>query len=222
MATRAALLTGAALLLTAAMLSSAIVPTEAATLRTMTTLHGPHVKLSDLFDDAGAKADLVLGPGPAPGGRIVVGSAQLTAIARQFAVDWRRASSADRAVLDWPGRPLPREAALGALREAIAASGVTPDNCEIDLAGFTSPLIPLDGTPHPLVSQLAYDRTTGRFTAMLSVTADGIIRSRADCRPYRRDDRTSGRHGETAGRDGAAGGGSAPRPACARRWQTAR
>jgi len=174
LATRAALLTGAALLLTAAMLSSAIVPTEAATLRTMTTLHGPHVKLSDLFDDAGAKADLVLGPGPAPGGRIVVGSAQLTAIARQFAVDWRPASSADRAVLDWPGRPLPREAALGALREAIAASGVTPDNCEIDLAGFTSPVIPLDGTPHPLVSQLAYDRTTGRFTAMLSVTADGI------------------------------------------------
>ena len=166
-------LTSAVMLAAAATLACTAVA-QAATLRTMTTLHGPHVKLSDLFDNAGAKADLILGPGPTPGGRIVVGAAQLAAIARQFAVDWRPASSADRAVLDWPGRPLSREAAMTALQEAIAASGVHPENCEIDLSGFTSPLVPLDGAPHPLVSQLAYDRASGRFTAMLSVTADGI------------------------------------------------
>jgi len=168
------LLTSAALLAGAAGLAFAAVSSEAATLRTITTLHGPRVKLSDLFDDAGTNADRILGPGPAPGGRIVVGAAQLAAIARQFAVEWRPASSADRAVLDWPGKPLPREAAMGALREALAASGLRPEDCEIDLAGFTAPLIPFDGAPHPLVSQLVYDRTSGRFTATLSVTGDGI------------------------------------------------
>jgi flagella basal body P-ring formation protein FlgA len=80
----------------------------AATLRTMTTLHASVVRLSDLFDDAGANADRVLGPGPGAGGRIVVEAAQLGAIARQFGVDWRPGSSADRAVLDRPGRPMRR------------------------------------------------------------------------------------------------------------------
>ena len=149
-------------------------PAEAATLRTLTTLHGPRVKLSDLFDDAGTNADHILGPGPAPGGRIVVESAQLAAIAHQFEVDWHPASNADRSVLDWPGKALSREAALAALREAVAASGVRPENCEISLASFSPPLVPFDTTPHPLVSQLDYDRVSGRFTAVLSVSGDGM------------------------------------------------
>lgn len=155
-------------------LSWLAVPAKAATLRTMTTLHGPHVLLSDLFDDAGPEAARVLGPGPAPGGRIVVEAPQLAAIARQFGVEWRPASSADRAVLDWPGRPLPRETVMAALREALAASGVDDQSCQIDLEGFSPPVVPYDGAPRPLVSQLDYDRGTGRFSAVLSVTGDGM------------------------------------------------
>ncbi len=170
----AAMLTCAALLTFLPAAAGLANPAEAATLKTMTTLHGPRVKLSDLFDDAGVNANRVLGPGPAPGGRIVVGAAQLAAIARQFEVDWHPASGADRSVLDWPGKALPREAALGALREALAASGVSPENCEIDLAGFTPPVVPFEAAAHPLVSQLDYDRGSGRFSAVLSVTGDGI------------------------------------------------
>ena len=62
-------------------------------LRPITTLHAQVVRLKDLFDDAGRNADRVLGPGPAPGGRIVVEARQLAAIARQFDVDWRPISS---------------------------------------------------------------------------------------------------------------------------------
>jgi flagella basal body P-ring formation protein FlgA len=147
---------------------------EAASLRTMTTLHGPRVKLSDLFDDAGGNAGRVLGPGPAPGGRIVVEAAQLAAIARQFGVDWTPASTADRAVLEWPGRAMPREAALAALRAALAASGMDQAACEIELDDFTPPLVPFDGVAQPLVSQLEYDPSSSRFTAVLSVTGDGF------------------------------------------------
>ncbi|MBS0639018.1 MAG: hypothetical protein JSS43_04050, partial [Proteobacteria bacterium] len=52
---------------------------QAASLRTMTTLHGPNVYLRDLFDDAGRNADARLGSGPEPGGRIIVEAAQLNA-----------------------------------------------------------------------------------------------------------------------------------------------
>src|SRR5690348_9637468 len=99
------------------------VPAQAAMLRPITTLHAQVVRLKDLFDDAGRNADRVLGPGPAPGGRIVVEARQLAAIARQFDVDWRPISSGDRALLDRPGRPLDRDVALDALRAALISAG---------------------------------------------------------------------------------------------------
>jgi flagella basal body P-ring formation protein FlgA len=155
------------------LLCCASVPASAATLKPVTTLHGPNVYLRDLFADAGANAGRVLGPGPGPGGRITVGAAQLAAIAHQFDVDWQPASSADQAVLEWPGHPMPREDAVAAVREALMASGVSRD-CSIELPGFTAPVVPSDSTPKPVVSQLDYDPNTGRFTATLSVSGAGM------------------------------------------------
>jgi len=148
-------------------------PAYAASLRPTTILHGPIVLLRDLFDDSGAEADRVLGPGPAPGDRIVVEAAQLRAIARQFDVDWRPASSADRAVLERPGQPMNRDEAVSAIRTALVAAGASPD-CVVELAGFSGPLIPLGTTPRAVVSQLDYDGRLGRFTALLSVAGEGM------------------------------------------------
>jgi flagella basal body P-ring formation protein FlgA len=144
---------------------------HAASLRTHTLLHGPDVRLSDLFDDAGPKADRRLGPAPAPGGRIVVEAAQLGAIAKQFGVEWRPSSSGDRAELERPGRLLPREAVLDAVRGALQSAGASAD-CEIELPGFVPPLVPAEAEPHLTVSQLDYDRAAGRFAAVLSVTGE--------------------------------------------------
>ncbi|MGE0221852.1 MAG: flagellar basal body P-ring formation chaperone FlgA [Acetobacteraceae bacterium] len=146
---------------------------DAATLRTMVTLNGPHVYLRDLFDDAGPNADRLLGPGPGPGGRIIVEAAQLGAIARQFGVDWRPMSRAERSMLEWPGHPMRREDALEAVRAALIANGASAD-CSIEMAGFTPPIVPLDAEPMPLVAQLDYNSATGRFTAILSVTGEGM------------------------------------------------
>jgi flagella basal body P-ring formation protein FlgA len=146
---------------------------QAAALRRMTTLHGPNVYLRDLFDDAGPGADRILGPGPEPGGRIIVEAAQLNAIARQYDVEWRSVSRADRAVLEWPGRPLSKAEAIEAVRVAITAAGAAED-LDIDLPGFTPPLVPIEGTTTSTASQLEYDSNTGRFTAALTVTGEGM------------------------------------------------
>jgi len=146
---------------------------EAATLRPMTTLRTSIVRLSDLFDNAGANADRVLGPGPGAGGRIVVEAAQLGAIARQFGVDWRPASSADRAVLERLGKPLRRDDALAAVRAAVNAAGASAD-CDIELADFSPPIVPLEASPRPVVSDLRYDTTSGRFSAVLSVVGEAM------------------------------------------------
>ena len=159
--------------LTAMLFLCVAAPACAATLRPATTLHSPVVLLRDLFDDPGAEGDRVLGPGPAPGGRIVVEAPQLRAIARQFDVDWRPASSADRAVLERPGFSMSREEAVAAVRSALVAAGASPD-CAIELAGFNAPLIPLGAVPHAVVSQLEYDSRGGRFGALLSVAGAGM------------------------------------------------
>ena len=151
----------------------AVPPAEAATLRAATELQTPRVYLRDLFDDAGLNANRLLGPGPGPGGRIVVESRQLRAIAKQYDVDWEPVSNAERAVLEWPGRPLRREEALAAVRAALVARGAAVD-CEIELPGFTPPVVPLTASPHPVVTNLDYDPVLGRFTATLSLTAEGM------------------------------------------------
>ena len=149
------------------------IPVQAAILRPITELRGPVIRLSDLFDDLGTAPDRPLGTAPSPGGRLVVEAPQLAAIARQFAVAWKPASNADRIVLERPGRPLAREPALLALRAALAATGVG-DECDITLDGFASPLVPVDSDAVPLISRLMHDKDSGKFTAMLSVAADGM------------------------------------------------
>ncbi|HVC59113.1 MAG TPA: flagellar basal body P-ring formation chaperone FlgA [Acetobacteraceae bacterium] len=146
---------------------------QAASLRAATMLHAPVVRLSDLFDDAGANANRVLGTAPGPGGSIVVEAPQLAAIARQFAVDWRPASPADRAVLERAGRLLPRRGVLKAMKAALVAAGASPQ-CEIEMPGFTPPMVPAEASPRPLATELNYDAGSGRFTAVLSVTGAGM------------------------------------------------
>ena len=146
---------------------------QAATLRPLATIDAPVVRLSDLFDDVGTAADRVLGTAPAPGSRLLVEAPQLAAIARQFGVDWRPASSADHMVIDRPGRAVPREVVLSALRDALAGLGAGSD-LEIDIGGFSAPLVPPRAAVTAGIEQLDWDSATGRFTGLLSLTADGM------------------------------------------------
>jgi flagella basal body P-ring formation protein FlgA len=135
------------------------------------TLSDQSVRLSDLFQ--GVSRDRVIGPAPDPGGRIVVESAQLAAIARQFGVEWRPANTGDRVVMERPGRQFPREPVMTALRSALLTAGIPP-NSEIETPSFTPPMVPPDDSARPDVTEAVYDPATGRFTALLSITADGM------------------------------------------------
>jgi len=146
-------------------------PAEPATLRTASTLQQPQVRIADLFDDAGSDANRILGPGPAPGGRIIVEAAQAAAIARQFGVQWRPTSPADRVVIDRPGRPPTRDDVLEALRPALQADGAAAD-ADIEMVNFAPPLVALETPPRYTVEQLDFDPASGRFAATLSITAN--------------------------------------------------
>ncbi len=157
------------------LLAAACLPTvaTAATLRPMTTLNGSQVLLSDLFDDAGPLAARVLGPAPAPGERIVVETRQLAAIARMFGVAWTPVTPVDAAVLERPGRLLPRPDVLEALRPALAGVGA-PAGAEIELPDFAPPMVPLRTRPQLGIEQLDYDAGAGRFSAALLITGEAM------------------------------------------------
>lgn len=153
------------LLLLAAALATAPIA-DAATLKPYGTLAGPVVRLSDLWD--GITADKPLGPGPEPGGRITVPAAQLAAIARQFGVEWEPNSTADRVILERPGRALTRDDIKPALQSALLGAGATT-GADIEISGFTAPLMPQDTKLDVTVSQLELDKLSGRFSALIDV-----------------------------------------------------
>ena len=157
----------------ALVVAAAVAPCRAATLRTLAVLDAPTVRLADLFDDAGTNGARVLGPSPVLGGRAVVEAAQLAAIARQFGVDWRPLSLADRVVLDRPGRPLPRADVLDGVRAALVRAGA-PEQSDLELPGFSPPLVPMEGAVQIVVSQVDYEASSGRFAAVLSVTSGAM------------------------------------------------
>jgi len=141
---------------------------KAATLRPYTKVSGAVVRLSDLWD--GVQADTDLGPAPEPGGRITVPAAQLAAIARQFGVDWRPNSAGDRAILERLGRALTRDDITPAIRNALTAAAASPD-AEIELGAYTAPLFPQDAKLGVAVTQIDLDKLSGRFSALLDITA---------------------------------------------------
>ncbi len=169
------------LLLAAALVCASLgaVAANAARLRGSTTLVGKDVTIADLWDDAGPDAARVLGPAPPPGTRIAVEAPQLAAIARQFGVAWRPVSTADRATLDRPGRPLARDSVVTAARAALAQLGA-PDDADIELTAFLPPMLPVDGEVRPMIEQCEYDAATGRFTATLAVASGDmpVVRQR--------------------------------------------
>jgi flagella basal body P-ring formation protein FlgA len=75
--------------------------------------------------------------------------------------------------LEWPGRPLRKDEAIEAVRNAFAAAN-TAGETDIDLSGFNPPIVPADVIPVSTVSQLDYDTGTGRFNALLTITGEGI------------------------------------------------
>jgi flagellar basal body P-ring formation protein FlgA len=143
---------------------------EAATPRPHAVVDGEQLRLADLFDGAGPRGTVPIGPAPAPGGRLIVEAAQLAAIARQHGLAWRPLG-AERVVIERPGRAVAREEIAELLRAEFAREGMDPD-AELEMPGFSAPLVPLGAAPRMHLEQSSYDPSTQRFAATLVLTPE--------------------------------------------------
>ncbi|MBP0492500.1 flagellar basal body P-ring formation chaperone FlgA [Roseomonas indoligenes] len=162
-----------ALLLAAALLLPGVARADLAVLRPLAVVEDSVIRLSDLFDGAGANEGRVVGPAPAPGRRIVVESAQLLAIARGSGVVWRPLTAADTVVVERPGRAVPRDEVMDLLRGVLGRMGLDP-LAELELPGFQSPMVPLAAFVQLALEQTVFEAATNRFAGTLVVVAEGM------------------------------------------------
>jgi flagella basal body P-ring formation protein FlgA len=144
---------------------------DAATLRPQVVVEGETVRLSDIFDDAGARANATVIPAPPPGRRAVYDVQWLAEVARIFQVAWRPTSRFDRIVIERAGRTVPARELVARIAPALRERGMS-ERSEIELQGRAQDIsLPLDAPDAVEVRQLDYDQTAGRFTAVLIVGA---------------------------------------------------
>ncbi len=140
---------------------------------TLVTLTSPVIRVADLFSNAGPDADHVLGAAPAPGGRIVVGSDQLAAIAAAYQVPWQPDGSNSEVVLASPGNAMQLSLVSAAIANAVATAG-GPANAAITLPDFAPPMIPPGSVPTISVTRMNFDPASNDFSASLVVDAAGM------------------------------------------------
>src|SRR5918994_7581453 len=80
---------------------------EMAAPRPLSVVEDAVLRLGDVFENAGERATQAIGAAPAPGRRLVLDVAQLSALARAHNLSWRPLSAHERAVVERPGRAVP-------------------------------------------------------------------------------------------------------------------
>ncbi len=141
-------------------------PAQAAMLKPAATLDAEFVRVADLFDDVGPSGDAIVMRAPQPGRRFVLDANWLVEAARAHGVDWRPTSRFDRIVVERIGRSISRAELTSALREALVREGAS-ESVHIEFTGRVGDLAVSLLTPPTIdIQSLAFDRSSGRFSAL--------------------------------------------------------
>lgn len=145
----------------------------AAQLKLDVQLNASVIKVADLWANAGAKADTVIGPAPPPGQSIAVEAKQLAYIAHLYDVDWRPTSGVERTLIERAGRSLTYDEIAAPVRRGLVQAGA-PANAAVDLVAVPSILVPPGSNPLVSIEADTYDAGSDRFSADLVVSAQGM------------------------------------------------
>ena len=148
-------------------------PSAPAVLRLQVALDAGVIRLSDLWANAGPKADTVIGPAPPPGRSIGIEAGQLAYIARLYDIDWRPTSGVERTAVERASRPLSRDEVSEPIRRSLAEAGAAP-SVTVEFANFSPILVPPASFPLLAVEGLSYDAAGERFSANLAVSTEGM------------------------------------------------
>lgn len=156
-----------ALLFVIAALIGAMAPAPAASLRTSVVVEGETVRLGDIFEDAGPKADSPVLYSPAPGRRVTLNATWLAEVARLFQVPWRPLSQYDHVIVERAGKLITTSEVLPVLRRALIAQGMD-EHADVDLLNQRVEInLPINAPATLEVRELTYDPATHAFNGLV-------------------------------------------------------
>src|SRR5262245_659176 len=156
----------------AAIVALAGAPASAVSLRSQVLVDGDVIKLGDIFEGAGERADATVVQAPAPGRRISYDANWLGEVARIFQLQWRPQTRFDRVTVERAGRTITAAELVAALKPALIAEGMNPD-WQVELMDRGQDIAVSLETPSQIdLRTLSYDKTGGRFSASLIVGGD--------------------------------------------------
>lgn len=133
------------------------------------------IRLGDLFQGAGDKANVPVAYAPEPGGRAVFDARWLYRLARAHGLAWRPVSLRDRTVVETDSIVLGHDEVKGRLKAALADAGVDTGRLRLELSNPRLQVhLPAVAGSELSVADMSYDDRRGRFAAVLVASADGM------------------------------------------------
>ena len=143
---------------------------QTVSLRSNVMLNDDYLRLGDLFDNAGPKAETVIAQAPRPGKRVTLEARWLASVAQTYGLGWRPFSLNDRSVVERASRNIPIDQIELELMAALASYGIASD-AEIELASRQPLVVAAESSGTVAVRDLYYDERQGRFSAILEAPA---------------------------------------------------
>lgn len=177
----------AMLVCAAVLLASGQAAAESLVLRQGAVVNDNVIRLGDLFENAGAKGDVVVAPAPALGRRAVYDARWLQAMARASSLAWNPASRYDHIIVERASQTIQTSEIMDILKAAIAekkngeAFEIELDNRNLEI------FAPADSEAALRVRNLSINESSGRFTAKLVLGGGKVATKslRASGRIYR-------------------------------------
>lgn len=130
------------------------------------------IRLGDLFNNAGDKANIAVAYAPKPGKRASFDARWLYKVARAYKLDWRPFSRLTQAVVERDSQIIDRDIIRAEITEALRDKGLEPD-MRVQLSDTMASLyVPGESDGSVSVEDVVYRARTGRFTAIVASPAD--------------------------------------------------
>ncbi len=142
------------------------------TVRGSVSVAGAAVRLGDVFANTGELADKPIARAPRPGQRVVLDARTLYRLASAHGVPWQPSLGGERIVLERESDLLTEQALIDYVRAAMGRRGLDPRDLEISLGDHGEPAY-VAANADVGVTDLRYDETGGRFSAVLTAEAPG-------------------------------------------------
>ncbi len=143
-----------------------------ATLRSNAVIDGDVIRLGDLWENLGDKADTAIVGAPQPGRHISLDGRWLAVVAAANGIDWHPATNFDRVVVERAGQTVDPTLIEQELREALDAEGLPAGTSfEVTNRAALAVVIPTNAQASVAVHDIIIDQRTQRFAAMLEVPA---------------------------------------------------